>query len=243
MSTAELFDVDAPESGEIAAPPAGEQETQGTPQPAPAPIERTVPLKALESERQRRQEAERQNAALIEAINRVTPQQQQPSGEQQKYSELLFTDTDRFLNDLFGEVNARINAVQERSWQEKTAALEEAARDTKPDYDEMLNGYFYPAMQQDPTLYQRMRAAPNAALFAYREAKRLKAASELGGDLDVAKLKEKLRAELMAELEGKKKELQNEIERLPASLGTLGAGAPPTRATPTKNGYRASDLF
>lgn len=262
MSISEMFDdVNSGTGEEDTAPPAAEdaaeaqepqepQEPQDSPvaesTPAPTQEEQKVPLKALMDERERRQAAERERQQLQEILSRLTPpQQQQPPAERPNYADMLFTDTERFLSELYGQVNARISQVEQKAWQEKTAALEEVMRDLKPDYDELIENVFKPAAQRDNTLWQRMQSAANPAKFAYNEARKLRAAEEMGGDMDIARLKEKIRAEVLAELrgEGQKESGAAKGERLPVSLGTVGAGAPGTRTGPTKHGFRASDLY
>ncbi len=242
--------LDDSEKGESAAPPAAEVTADETLQDSPEALpEKTVPLKALEDERQKRQSYEqqladlqRQQAALVEMLQRQAPA---PPAPPAKVPDFL-TENDQWQQYLFQSIGQLLQQRDQQAWLEKVQASEEEMRDEHDDYDVLVDQFFKPAVQRDPTLSQKLRGASNPAKFAYRQAKRLQTEAELGGDLDLAKIEArveaKVRAKVLAELEGKQEELKGKV-KLPVSLGTEGNSGALAGAKIPPGGYRIRDLL
>jgi len=219
--------LNADETGEDIVTPAAEVETEGTQDSQESiPVveaEKTVPLKALESERGKRQGYEnlvaQQQQQIDILMRQIAAQQQQQPREQPAPVDLLL-NPDEWQNRLFGALES---VVQQQTFNRTLALSEEVARDKYADYDELIDGVFKPAAAKNPELIQALYKAPDPAKYAYKQAKRMKLESE-EGELDVDKLKEKLRAELLAEMEGKKEALQKQV-KIPESLGSVGGSS------------------
>ena len=237
--------LEADETGEMVTPTA-EAETEGT-QDSQEPIpvveaEKTVPLRALESERGKRQGYEnlvaQQQQQIDILMRQIASQQQQQQPREQPAPVDLLLNPDEWQNRLFGAIES---VVQQQTFNRTLALSEEVARDKYADYDDLIDGYFKPAAAKQPELVQGLYKAPDPAKYAYKQAKRMKLESE-EGELDYDKIKEKLRIEILAELEGKKADLQKQV-KVPESLGqVVGSGSTAGRAAPP-NGWRASDLY
>lgn len=242
--------LDSPEMGDEKAMPATDEAVAETPQDSPEFLpEKTVPLKALEAERHKRQsyeqtvqEIQRQNAALIEMLQR----QQQAATPAANPPDFL-TENERWQQYLLQNIGQLLDARDQQAWTQRVQAAEEDMREEHQDYDALIDTYFKPAAQQDPTLQQKLRTVANPAKYAYREAKRRQAEAELGGAMDLDKLKAKVeaevRAKVLAELEQKQAELKGQV-KLPVSLGATGTSAPTaTDKLPEGGSWRARDLF
>jgi len=237
--------LDTEEKGVDVASPAAEVETEGSQDSQESvPVveaERTVPLKALESERGKRQGYEnlvaQQQYQIDLLMKQIAAQQQQQQPREQSAPVDLLLNPDEWQNRLFGAIES---VVQQQAFNRTLALSEQLARDSYADYDELIDGFFKPAAAKNPELRQALYKAPDPAKYAYKQAKRMKLESE-EGELDVDKLKEKLRAELLADMEGKKAELQQQV-KVPESLGQSGSGSTAGRSAPS-GGWRAKDLY
>lgn len=243
--------LDDSETGEPTAPPATdasqEQGSRDSPEVLPT-AEKTVPLRALEDERSKRQNFEsqvqaqqRQIDVLIQSLQAQGKTEPAPSG--QSMPDLLL-DPDKWQINLLQKLDG---LLQNQLFTTKLTLSEDLMRETKPDYDEMIDAFVKPAMERDPTFRQQVITAANPAKFAYQQAKRLKAEKELGDDFDADKLKatlrEQVKAELMAELQEKQGELQ-EKAKIPVSLGRIGSSAPNSSDKIPEGGiWRARDLY
>ncbi|HEU4804996.1 MAG TPA: hypothetical protein VFS91_04190 [Nitrobacter sp.] len=199
--------------------PAAEEPPAATPAAEP---ERTVPLKAHEDERRKRQELERRAQYLeaqLAAIQR--PQQtEQPAG--------FWDDPDARLEQ-FGE--ALIQRFEQRQAVNRANASEAAAKAKYQDYDEVIQE-FHRAAAENPRLVAEMFNAPDPAEFAYKKARSMRQIEEVG-DLDA--LKAKLRAEWEAEV---KASLTSSITAptTTAGLRSTGARTGPEWSGPTELG-------
>lgn len=240
---------DSERTGEDVASPVAdeteEQKAQGLPEASDVPEEKQVPLKALEAERHRRQGFETQVRQQQQQIDMLIQslQRQEPSAgtqrQQQPQPDVLL-ETEKWQQNLFSTFQQMLDT---RVAQAIVGVTEEAMRDKHADYDRMIDDVFKPAAQADPALFQQMLAAKDPAKFAYMQAKRLQAERELGGDLDLEKLRAKVRAEVLAELEGKRNELGQSVEKLPVSLGSVGTSASASDRIPPGGIHRARDLY
>lgn len=132
----------------------------------PAPqTERTVPLKAVEDERRKRQELERKLAEYEAKL----AQQQQPEPapdwtlEPEVAAQRLQADFER------------------RAFSLKVEMSERMVRQQHADYEEVRDA-FAQAAQADPRLAQALVNHPFPAEFAYQQGKRIKMLMEIGDD-------------------------------------------------------------
>ena len=204
-----------PEKGDVPVQP----EPEVTPTPE-AKKEETVPLPALRAEREKRQALERR-LAEIEAKQR---QEQVPS---------FFEHPDQHVQHLF-------NQVQQNAEQRLYAALEEQARDTYSDYDEVFAEVMAHAAE-NPAIVPQVMNAPNPALAAYRLGKDIQARRQMQNpDEYRAKLKAEVLAELRAEQEAKEAAKRRAAESIPPNLANVRSGGAPI---PGDQPADFSDLF
>lgn len=240
------------ETGDERATPATGEQTAEEPQDSPEtsqPAEKMVPLQALEDERRKRQsyeqivqESNRRADALLQLLQ---SQQQSRQPEQSVQAPDFLLNNEEWQQDLFQRIGFVMNKHKQESWVLHCNRCEEDMRDAHSDYDQLVDAHFKPALVNDPTLLQRMQNAANPARFAYREAKKLKAAQELGDDLDIDKIKSKIeaevRAKVLAEIGQKQEELKQQV-KLPASLEG-DSGSPAVGSGPVGGQWRARDLY
>jgi hypothetical protein len=209
-------DLDAILSGEIPAqepvsqqtppeqqPPEGQAEAetgdkeQDAAPPAVPPVKDEgphVPRKALEDERRKRQELERQIADLTSKAAPPTaqPQTQQPVQQQPRQMPKRpdpWTDPE-------GAAAYDQMMLQHQLFETRVVTSQELMKATKPDFDE-INRIFIEAASSDPYLEQQLVQHPLPAKFAYEQGKRIKLMREIGDDPDAyeKRLREKWEAE------------------------------------------------
>jgi len=178
----------------------------------------TVPQQALhasrereKAERERADRLEREMAELRGSVQTLTQQRQQPHppSEPEKSTDLFWEDPNKFVASAISPVQQQIQQQHERT--SKLLAVQTHGREVVDAAYQALGQ----ALRTDPTAhadYQRIMAAdhPYDELVAWN--KRRVAQAEIG---DPAAYREKLRAEIIAEMEAS------------------GAGAQPTKvATP-----------
>ena len=161
----------------VAATPAAEPAQAPT---APEPAEERVPLAALTSERKKRQEAERK-AAEYERRVREYSQPRAPDPYSDPQGHQAFVERQNMLID--ARVDASFNA----------------ARRAIKDFDEVM-AHWDELKAQHPYLYDQAIQDDAPAYWAYEQVKRHLAMREIG---DPVAYKEKLRAELLAEIQQK----------------------------------------
>lgn len=158
----------------------------------PKPREKVVPLKALQEEREKRKEVQRDQENLAERVERARTQyfsEQQrreaakKAAERPKtnYNELadLNAVAEKLREEVLGEANERVQAVSSQLVSTKVKWSEQYWRDRFDDYDERLEESgvkqattFNPATGQfhDPFLAGTIFNAEDPALFAYEYA-------------------------------------------------------------------------
>lgn len=172
------------------APTAPEGEIAQEPEKEP----QMVPLAAVQDERTKRQEAEKQRieaeakARAYEMVinNQSASQQQAP--EQVDYYENPEAYTQQ-----------RIDHALQKQRQSNINALRDMAIAAIPDYQEKED-LFVQAAQQDPNLSQQALNSDNPALFAYQYAKQQQEAKKYSDP----NYKEQLKAQIIAEYEAEK---------------------------------------
>lgn len=186
-----------------------------------------VPLKALEDERRKRQEFEKQFSELqrqMQALQQPKPQvPQQPDLPPDPW-----TDPEGAI--------AWHNRQQQRAIYETRVAMSEEMMSQKPDYAEMKQEFFE-AIQADPSLAHKLVAHPMPAKFVYEVGRKHRAEKRIGNDPDAfeANLREQIRQELMAELGTQPSQTQAPRAPAPKSL----AGATSTQPRDPKSGRYA----
>lgn len=133
----------------------------GVKEEGPPPSE-SVPVKALQDERRKRQELEQQIALLQQQAQQ--PQPQQPPE--------FWSNPDGALDARLEQFGSKlIQQFQQQQRIERINASEAEARVKYADYGDAFSA-FQQAAQMNPTLIQRMQMAENPAEFAYQTGKR-----------------------------------------------------------------------
>lgn len=170
--------------------------------------QRNVPVKALEDERRKRQEAEKARKELeariaeLERLAAPQPQQATPQQDQQKQQQ---PQNPQAAPDPWSDPEgyaAYQRELQEQMLFETRVTLgQDMMRLNNPDYDE-VEAVFAEEAQQNPYLIEQLRRAHNPAKYAYEQGKRLKLMREIGTDPDAyrKRIEEELRAKLAAEM-------------------------------------------
>jgi len=189
-----------------------------------------VPLKALEDERRKRQEFEKQFAELqrqMQALQQPKPQVPQPQAQPDLPPD-PWTDPEGAI--------AWHNRQQQRAIYETRVVMSEELMSQKPDYAEMKQEFFE-AITADPSLAHKLVAHPMPAKFVYEVGKKHRAEKRIGNDPDAfeANLREQIRQELMAELGTQPSQAQAPRAPAPKSL----AGATSTQPRDPKSGRYA----
>ncbi len=188
-----------PETPPVTEPQPGDGQVEATgekPDAAPPAVSKdandgpSVPRKALEDERRKRQDLERQ----LEALTKAPPQApQQPPPQRQPIMERPDPWTDpegsaewdraMFANQLF---------------ETRVVTSRELMVTTKPDFEE-YEKVFVEAAQRDPRLRDDLFRHPLPAKFAYEQGRRIAMLKEIGDD--PAAYRERLRQEVIAEVQ------------------------------------------
>lgn len=166
----------------------------------------SVPRKALEDERRKRQDLERQLADLTKAAQQPKPQpQQQQPVQQQQYPER----PDPWVDP---EGAARYDQMmfQHQLFETRVITSKELMKSLKTDFDD-VEKVFIEAASADPYLEQQLVRHPLPAKFAYEQGKRIMLMREIGDDPEAYKAK--VREELRAELAG-----QQQTQQAPAAV-------------------------
>lgn len=185
--------------------------------PAAPPQETTVPLAAMMDERKKRQALERQ---LAEIQQQATPA---PS---------FYQDPERYVGDLVGQ-------VQQTMQYQVYGALEFAAKQQFPDYDEKFSVVEEYAAT-NPAAVRDVLASPNPALAAYDLGKRLLEYREMQNpEAYRAKVEADIRAKLEAEYAARNQQAAAEAAKASAIPPDLSTSASVSGKTPA----RTSDVF
>ncbi len=190
--TQQLAEPEIPETPEPEQPAAVVETVEQEPEtPAPevtttpeAKEEQTVPIAALKAEREKRQAFEKELAQLRAAQQAAPPQQ---------------------LPEFYEAPEQHLQVIEQRHAQRLYAALEAQAREVHPDYDEVFEEV-KAAAEGNPALQQRIFAAPNPALEAYKLGKQLREFKRMEDPVKYrAEIEAEVRAKLEAELKAKEK--------------------------------------
>lgn len=194
---------DEPEQAETPEPEESEVETgepetadepEVTPTPEPAKESTTVPLASLKAEREKRQRAEAERQRLEAELAALRQQPTQPQTPTQPLD---------FYADPEGYVSNVVTKAQQQAEARLYAALEAEARDSLPDYDELMEG-LVPVVQNNPVLRQQIFSSPNPAKAAYQLAQRIKAMESMQDPVAYeAQMRARIKAELESELAAK----------------------------------------
>lgn len=167
-------------------------------------------------------EATGTKAALWAARERI--RQLEAKGQQQPPPKPvdLYEDPDRFRSGILSE-------AQQIALNERLNMSEMMIRDTKDDAEAVI-AEFMAATQSNPALREQAMKQAHPYKYIYDEGKRMLAMKEIG---DPVAYKEKLRAELLAELgnQGKPAEEQPAPVQLPTSLANARSAAPRNATT------------
>jgi hypothetical protein len=185
----------------------GEEDTEASPA-TEAPKEEHVPLAALKAEREKRQQRDRE----LEDIRRQLAELKQPKQEQTQEQEAdIWEDPDSF-------VQRRVQTVEQQLSQRLYMALEAAAREQYPDYDEKFDAVKEEA-ERNPAFRSQIMSAPNPALEAYKQGKRLLEFKQMQDPQAYREsLKAEIRAELERELAAKEADRRKTSQSLPPDL-------------------------
>lgn len=183
------------------APPTSEPNPGETPDPAAPPaasLEKndgpSVPRKALEDERRKRQDLERQLQDLTTRFQSQPPAQQSPQPTPAERPQrpdpwidpegAMAWDRQEIDNQMF---NTRV-------------AMSRELMMAKPDFLE-TEALFLQVAQHNPHLKAQLRAHPLPAQFAYEQGRRLRALQEIGDDPTAyrTRIEEEIRAKLAQE--------------------------------------------
>ena len=167
----------------------GEPETAELPEATPAPETvkepASVPLAALKAEREKRQRLEREFEELRSRMQQ--PQQPQP-------------EPLSFYEDPESYITQAVSRVEHEAQQRINAVLDAEARETFPDYDEVMD-FVVEQVQRNPSLKGEIFSQPNPAKAAYQLGQRMR---ELEAMQDPVSYRAKLKAEVLAEIEAQK---------------------------------------
>lgn len=169
--------------------------------------------KAIREEREKRQNLERELEALRNQINQLQTPQEPPAPPPS-----LWEDEQAWQVHLQQQVLAQADTLS------RINASEMAARAQHNDFDEMY-GLFNQMAQTNPAIVQQAMSDPHPWNAAYKIAKNYKSMQELAA-VDVSDLREKLKAELLEELQQGQTPLRPPA--VPASLTGERSVAPRT---------------
>lgn len=199
----EAIEADAPEAEVEAEPeaivpvrdergrfaPKGEQPE--TPEPSAPPAleepQHTIPPKALQEERRKRQELEQRYADLEHRLNAMNQQPAAPAPD-------IFEDADGYFNHRLSQTLPQIKeAILEEIRVERVRETSEEARSKYADFDDKVST-FADMVRVNPALEKQMLAAKNPAEFAYSTAKAQMDLAQYGSldALVAARVKEEL---------------------------------------------------
>lgn len=182
-----------------------------------------VPLKALEEERKGRQDWKEKAIRAEAALEALRTQQPQPQAAQAQQPVEMDLQT-VLLNERFNNSEMLLRAKHD-------------------DVDEMVK-VFQSAVAKNPALGVEMGRQVNPYGWMYDQAKRIQAMEEIGSD--PAAYRQKLRDELMAELQAKQAQASTDVSAaaqtpavaaqpvIPKTLATARSAAP--RSAPTWTG-------
>lgn len=220
------------EHGRFASKGESEPEAQAAPAEGapPAPQEDegpTVPRKALQDERNKRQTLESQLAELNAKIEQLSKPPQEPPPPPPS----VFEDEQGAFDHL--RQDAISQAVHQASFNARLDMSEMMVRQSHPDFEEK-KAAFIEAMKATPGLQQRALQDPHPWNYAYNYVVSQERAEQLGA-VNVADLEAKLRAQIAAEYEAKAAET--------LKTGLPGASVPPSLSQERNVGSRTGPAW
>lgn len=178
-------------------PPGADAETgekdEGTATPAdpdfndPGP---NVPRRALEDERRKRQELQRQ-------LDELTRTNQQPQRQPEQHQQQRFPERPDPWTDPEGAARYDQMMFQHQLFETRVVTSKEMMRMMKSDFDD-VEKVFIEAARSDPYLEQQLVNHPMPAKYAYEQGKRLMLMREIGDDPTA--YRQRIREELLAEM-------------------------------------------
>lgn len=176
--------------------------TPETPAPvaptAPEPHEERVPLAALKAEREKRQQYERELAAIRQKA------QEQPLPK-------FYEAPEQYVQTLLAQERQQMH-------QSMVLALEAQAREMYPDYDEVFAELEEQAAD-NPMLAQQVFQAPNPAMAAYKLGKQLRELKQMKDpDAYRTKIEAEVRAKVEAEFKAKEEARLKAASAIPPDL-------------------------
>jgi hypothetical protein len=177
------------ESGRFATKGVDPAEPQGDADPVP-PTDKLPQgdYKAIREEREKRQNLERELEALRNQIQQIQQPQEPPAPPPS-----IWEDEQAYGGHIVNE------AVQQATFNARLDMSEMMVRQANPDFEDM-KAKFLQLAELNPTLRQQALADPHPWAKAYTIAKNASVAEGLGA-VDVADMREKLKAELLAEMQ------------------------------------------
>jgi hypothetical protein len=220
----------APETAERPRGPDGKFIPKGDTETAPPAAEDNghIPIAALKDERQKRQTLEQELATLRAQIAQQQQQPPQPAPD-------LWEDTPGWQQHVTQEIGN--NAAQFAAMNARLDTSEMLARDKFDDFDE-VKAKFLELAQSNPMLVEEAKADAHPWRKAYQIAKNHERMQSLGA-VDVTSLEAKLREQIKAELMA---EAQNKLPSAPPSIS--GDRSVASRSGPAWSGPSSiSDLL
>lgn len=189
-----------------------------------------VPYQALKAEREKRKERDKRVAELEAELKKARPSAQQERPQVEPEPEKTFwEDPDAYIEN-------RLSKSQRELQHRLLVEREDDMREKHADYDEVIEKVKEYG-QSNPAVLQQILAAPNPAKAGYQFGKQL---DELKQMEDPAAYREKVRAEIRAELE-------KEMGEASADKARVAAAVPPdlssTRSVGSKSSAREPDPF
>lgn len=183
-----------PPAAEVTTPPATKEEDR-------------VPLAALMAERDKRQQEAQKRADLERRLKEL--EQKQPQAN-------FYEAPEEYVTQLLQQ---RDQAATQRLY----AALEEQARETYPDYDEVF-AVVQEQAERNPALIQEILTKPNPAVAAYKLGKQLRELQQMQDpEAYKAKVKAEIKAELLAEMAAEDERKRKAEAAIPPNLADVRA--------------------
>lgn len=158
-------------------------------------------------EKRKRQELERRLEALEKG------EKPEPKQEEEKID--IFADPEKFQASVEQK-------IQRETLRTRILVSQEMMKESKPDYAEK-EAKFLEMVKADPGLVQKMNAHPFPAKFVYEAAAKQLALDAIG---DPIAYREKLKAELLAEIQGATQQKSKPTVEATPSLATLSGTKP-----------------
>lgn len=180
-------------------------------------IEKTVPLKALEEERRKRQEYERRIKEL--ETTPKAPEQEQPQ---------FWENPEQYLSQLGTQIRIETSQATMRAIHQ--------------DYDEM-ESLFVEKAKAMPYLVAQLQSHPNPALFAYQTAKQLKEMDEIREAGGVEALRKRIAEETEAKV---RKDYEAKLAPATPAIPTPSLAAAPAQPSSTADTWKppsTDDIF